>query len=115
MEFGMQTIHKVPLPRGRKAIQPYFGQINFLKRFVPYFAIINNPIAYILNKGHECKYNVQGKQVFYYIKHAISSAPNLVSLDYSKQFQVFSFDLVTPLQVFSFKRMRMGSIDSFFS
>ena len=44
------AIDKVPRSKNVKGIQPFFGQVNFLRRFVTNFAKISRPISKILKK-----------------------------------------------------------------
>jgi hypothetical protein len=43
-------INKVPKTRNVKGIQSFFGQVNFLRRFVTNFAEISRPISKIPKK-----------------------------------------------------------------
>jgi len=45
------TIDKVPKPKNVKGIQYFFGQVNFLRRFVTNFAEISRPISKMIKKG----------------------------------------------------------------
>jgi hypothetical protein len=45
------AIDKVPKPKNVKGIQSFFGQVNFLRRFVINFAEISRPISKMLKKG----------------------------------------------------------------
>ena len=46
----VQAIAKIGLPGSKKAMQSFLGKINFVKRFVPKFAQIVNPLHYLVNK-----------------------------------------------------------------
>ena len=67
------------------------GQVNFLRRFIPSFAEILMNITNMLKKGHEIKWIADAKKSFKEIKQAISEAPMLVSLDFTKYLLIFSY------------------------
>ena len=46
----VEAINKVPIPRTKKRIQYFFGQINFIRRFVSKFAEFTLPITKMLKK-----------------------------------------------------------------
>ena len=48
-------------------------------------------ITNMLRKGHEIKWTAEAKKSFKEIKQAISEAPVLVSLDFTKDFLIFSY------------------------
>jgi hypothetical protein len=88
---GVNGIHEVPLPSNKKAIQSFLGQIGFVRRFIPNFAEIVKPITDMLKKGHDLTWSEEVKQDFENIKQALSRSAILASLDYSHDFQIFSF------------------------
>jgi hypothetical protein len=45
----------------------------------------------MLRKGNEVKWTVESRHYFNQIKRALTEAPVLISPDYSKEFQIFSF------------------------
>ena len=45
------AIDKVPKSKNVKGIQSFFGQVNFLRRFVTNFGEISRPISKMLKKG----------------------------------------------------------------
>ena len=49
------------------------------------------PLQKLLNKDAKFEWTDKGKDAFKSIKDAISKSPILISLDYSKEFQIFSF------------------------
>ena len=65
--------------------------MNFLRRFIPSFVEILRNIKNILRKDNEIKWTVDARKYFKGIKKAITGAPILVSLDFSKDLLVFSF------------------------
>ncbi|WP_162558341.1 ribonuclease H family protein, partial [Proteus mirabilis] len=87
----VQVVQKIPLPRSKKDIQKFLGKINFLRRFVSNYVEIVKEITNMLKKGNEVHWNKEAKESFSRIKEALQAAPVLISRDYQKPFQVFSF------------------------
>ena len=87
----VKGILKVEELRRKKEIQSFLGQVNFLRRFIPSFAEILMDITDMLRKDHEIKWTVGAKKAFKGIKQAISEALALISLDFEKDFLVFSY------------------------
>lgn len=85
------SIDKIQIPKIVKVIQSFFGQINFVRRFVSNFFEIVKPIAKMLKKGTKIKWTNEEIEFFVNMKRAIKEAPVLNSPDFSKPFQVFSF------------------------
>ena len=75
----------------KKALQSFLGQTNFVHRFIPNYAEIMKPIYKLLKKDVKFEWNDESKKAFQDIKTAVSEAPVLISPDYSKDFQIFSF------------------------
>ena len=50
-----------------------------------------NPLQKLLKKDAKFEWTDEGKFAFKSIKNAISMSPVLISPDYSKEFQIFSF------------------------
>jgi hypothetical protein len=85
------AIDLINIPRNRKEIQSFLGKINFLRRFIPNFVEIIKLITNMLKKDNEVKWTAEAKASFECVKKAIGEAPVLVSLDYTKEFLIFSF------------------------
>ena len=79
------------LPRSRKEVQAFLGKINFLRRFISNFVEFLKHITAMLKKGNEVKWIVEPREYFFQIKKELTEAPVMISLDYSKDFLVFSF------------------------
>lgn len=86
-----EAIDKIPIPKTVKAIQSFFGQINFVRRFVSNFAEIIKPISKMLKKGHKIDWTAEALDAFMSIKKAIKEAPILKSPNFTQPFQIFSF------------------------
>ena len=73
----VEAIDKIQKPKSIKGIQSFFGQINFLRRFVTNFTEISRPISRMLKKGSEIKWDAEPNIAFHKIKKAIKDAPIL--------------------------------------
>ena len=62
-----------------------------MRRFIPNFAEIVKLITDMLKKNNEVKWMAEAKVSFACIKKVINEAPILASLDYLKDFLIFSF------------------------
>ncbi|KAH9298369.1 hypothetical protein KI387_030051, partial [Taxus chinensis] len=87
----VEAIRALPLPSHKKALQSFLGRINFVRRFVPDFAALVKPITKMLKKSMAFKWTAEGKESFEAIKEAISQAPTLINLDFSKDFILYAF------------------------
>jgi hypothetical protein len=87
----VKAIQTLSLPMSRKEVQDFLGKINFLRRFVSYFAELVKHITTMLRKGNEVKWTAEPGESFVQIKNELTEAPVLISPDYSKDFLVFSF------------------------
>jgi hypothetical protein len=87
----VEVIQTLSLPQSRKEVQDFLGKINFLRRFIPNFAEMVKHITAMLRKGKEVKWTVEPRESFIQIKKALTKEPVLISLDYSKDFLIFSF------------------------
>jgi hypothetical protein len=67
------------------------GNVNFLRRFIPNLAEIIKHITYMLRKGNKIKWNLEANKSFEDIKVALTKSPVLSSLDFMKDFILFSF------------------------
>lgn len=72
-------------------MQSFFGQVNFLRRFVTNFAEISRPISKMLKKGTIISCNGEPSQAFQDIKTTIKNAPVLRTPYYTKPMHIFSF------------------------
>ena len=87
----VKVILKISLPRSKKDVQSFIGEINFLRCFIPNFAEIIKQITTMLKKDQEVKWTTEAKNSFEKIKMALTEAPVLVSLDFTREFLTFSF------------------------
>jgi len=87
----VKAIERVPLSQTNKALQYFFGQINFVRRFIPNLVETIKPILNILKKDVKFEWTDEGMKTFKSIKDSIGRSLVLISHNYSKDFQVFSF------------------------
>ena len=87
----VQAIQQIDLPRNKKEIQSFNGKMNFLRRFVPNLAEHLREITNMLKKDSQVKWMEEAVKSFNLVKLALSSAPVLVSPDYTQDFILFSF------------------------
>jgi hypothetical protein len=88
-----EAIKKIPLPKDKKSLQSFFGQINFVGRFILNFAEIVKLVNRVLKKDAHFKWDNEGKLSFQRIKEAITVEPVPVNPNFSKDFIMFSFAL----------------------
>jgi ribonuclease HI len=87
----VEAIKNLSLPRSKKDIQSFLGTINFVRRFIVNFAELTKHITAMLRKDSEVKWTEAARHSFNAIKEAITTAPVLISPDFSKVFYIFSF------------------------
>jgi hypothetical protein len=87
----VQAIQQVPLPQTKKALQSFIDQINFVRRFIPNLAETLKPIQRLLKKDVKFEWTEEGRRAFKSIKDAIGKSLVLISPNYTKDFQIFSF------------------------
>jgi hypothetical protein len=66
------------------------GVINFVRRFVPDFAVMVKPIHNLLKQDHSFSWTDDVENDFEGIKKAISSAPVLAKPDFEKEFTIYT-------------------------
>jgi hypothetical protein len=87
----VEAIKTLSLPRSKKKIQSFLGKINFLRRFISNFSELVKFITSMLRKGNGVKWTPESRNYFEKIIQALVESPILISLDYSKEFLIFSF------------------------
>jgi hypothetical protein len=74
-----------------KYLQSFFGQIKFIRRFIPKFVEIVKPLNKLIKKDACFEREDEGRFSFQHIKEEITIAPVLVNPNFSKDFIIFSF------------------------
>jgi hypothetical protein len=87
----VKSMAQLPLPRNKKAMQSFFGKINFVRKFTPDFAETIKPLEKMIHKDVDFNWDDERKYAFKNIKTAISQAPVLWSPYYSKDFFHYTF------------------------
>eukprot|EP00253_Pinus_taeda_P011509 PITA_11509 len=87
----VEAIQKLEQPRSKKEIQSFNGKLNFLRRFIPNLAEHLREITNMLKKDSELKWTEEAVKSFNLVKLILSSAPTLISPDYTQDFILFSF------------------------
>jgi hypothetical protein len=72
-------------------MQSFFGKTNFVRNFMPDFTENIKPLQKMISKDVDFKWDDERKYAFNNIKAAISQAPVLRSLDFSKYFFLYTF------------------------
>lgn len=87
------AIQKIDIHRSKKEVQSFLGRVNFIRRCIPNFAEIMKYITNMLRKDNEIKWTGEARQYFVDIKKALTKAPMLIILYFTKYFLIFSFAL----------------------
>ena len=72
-------------------MQSFMGTINFVQRFVPYFAQIVKPLQQMVKQSVQFKWTDVEKNAFSKIKTSISHAPLLKIPNFEKYFILYTF------------------------
>jgi hypothetical protein len=84
------AILNLPTPASKKEVQAFMGIINFVRRFVPDFALMVKPIHNLLKQDRSFSWTEDVENAFVRIKKAISSTPVLAKLDFEKDFIIYT-------------------------
>ena len=87
----VELIQQLSIPRLKRDIQSFLGNINFVRRFIPNFFELVKHITFMLKSVAEIKWTDQVRNSFEDNNKAIMEAPTLISPDYTKGFYIFSF------------------------
>eukprot|EP00253_Pinus_taeda_P015204 PITA_15204 len=87
----VEAIQQLEQPRSKKEIQSFNGKLNFLRRFIPNLAEHLREITNMLKEDSELKWTEEVVKYFNLVKLILSSAPTLISPDYTQDFILFSF------------------------
>ena len=72
-------------------MQSFMGTVNFVRRFVPYFAQIVKPLQQMVKKSVQFKWTDIDKGAFNKIKTSIAHAPSLKSPNFENDFILYTF------------------------
>ena len=87
----VEAIEQISIPRNRKEIPSFIGKVNSLRRFILNCAEIMKIITDMLRKGNEIKLTPESRESFSKINIALTQAPMLISQNFDKYFQIYSF------------------------
>ena len=87
----VQAIQQIDLPRNKKEIQSFNGEMNFIRHFVPNLSEHLREITNMLKKDGQVKWTEEAVKSFNLVKLALSSTLVLISLEYTQDFILFSF------------------------
>jgi hypothetical protein len=85
----IQSIKSVRPPANKKALQSFFGKINFIRRFVPNFDKRIKSMSALLKKDIAFIWDDKVPKYFEDIKNVVSQVS--ISPDYSRYFMILSF------------------------
>ena len=72
-------------------MQSFMGTINFVRRFVPDFTQIVKPLQQMVKQSVQFKWTDVEKNAFSKIKKYFVHTPSLKSLDFEKDFILYTF------------------------
>ena len=72
-------------------MQSFIGKVNFLRRFIPNCVEIMKSFTDMLKKDNEIRWTKEARNSFIDIKRALTQAPILISPNFTKDFQIYSF------------------------
>lgn len=102
----VKAIQQLSLPSNRNVVKSFFGQVNFLRRFVPDFIETTRYIANLMSENKVLKWNEEGKKAFEPIKEAIAQAPILVNPNFKKDFIIYCYASKHTMSGILLKRMK---------
>lgn len=87
----MEAIQRLSFLSNKMGVKSFFGQVNFLKRFVQNFTETTKHIVDMMNGNSSFKWNDMGKHAFQGIKTVIASAPILCHPNYKRDFIIYCY------------------------
>lgn len=85
------SILELPLPYHKKGLQSFIGRINFVRHFLPNIVDLLKPLIAMLKKNTIFSWTKEAKNSFQAIKEALTTAPALMNLDFSKDFILYAY------------------------
>ena len=84
------VVRSWPQPRDIHQLRSFLGLTNFFRRFVQAYANLMGPLTNLLRKSVTFEWSPACQTAFDGIKHALTTAPVLVMLDYFKPFELIA-------------------------
>jgi len=94
-----QSYHSNSISSKQESYAILLREIIFLCKFISNYTQIVNPLQGMIKKDEIYKWDKREKDVFAYIKQAITKAPTLYSPYFSKDFLLYTFTFDTSLAV----------------
>lgn len=87
----VNAIQRLSLPSNRTGVRSFFGQVNFLRRFILEFVETTKHIINLLSEQHPFKWIEEAKEAFKKLKGLVANAPTLINLDFTKDFILYCY------------------------
>jgi hypothetical protein len=87
----IKAIRQLSLPVNRDGVRSFFGQVNFLRAFVPDFAELTRELIKMMSEREAFKWNNDGKRAFEEIKESIALVPTLTRPDFKRDFIIYYY------------------------
>lgn len=87
----VEAIGQIALPRNKKEVESFIDKVNVLKRFIIDCVEKMRNIIEMLRKDSEIKWSFEARKSFQEIKTTLTKTPVLISLNFEKDFQIYSF------------------------
>ncbi|CAN6707265.1 unnamed protein product [Malus baccata var. baccata] len=84
----IDLIRYLPSPTSVREIRSFLGHAGFYRRFIKDFSKISNPLCRLLQKDVAFDFNKECEKAFNHLKEMITSAPIIVTPDWSFPFEL---------------------------
>jgi hypothetical protein len=91
----IKSINEINPPKSNKGVQSFFGKINFVRIFFLDYASIIKMINLLPKNEQRFKWKTYTQEVFNNIKGTITTSLVLISLNFQRDFIVYSFSTET--------------------
>lgn len=88
IQFKITSIQAWPQPQDINQLHSFLGLAGYYRNFVQHYAIIGRPLTDLLKKGVLFIWTSTHTVAFEALKQALSLAPVLALLDFSRPFQL---------------------------
>jgi len=100
---------RIQPPANKRAMQSFFGKINFIRKFISGFVVIVHPMQLMKKKDVAYRWSDEAKKSFQKIKEAIAEAPVLVGPNFDKEFFLYTFASDVSYAVILTQKMMMAT------
>jgi RNase H-like domain found in reverse transcriptase/Reverse transcriptase (RNA-dependent DNA polymerase)/Integrase zinc binding domain/Integrase core domain/Zinc knuckle len=84
----VECVLAMSAPKNVKMLQSFLGLCNYYNKFIPSYAKICKPFFHLLRKGVSYVWSDECEQAFVTMKQRLTSAPVLMTPDFSKPFTI---------------------------